>query len=76
MLTDVSFFLFIAFVLLLVIAYVSDLPFVLIVAGIIGLFFAIQAFNETSSAMVGMSLSAVGVVTLLGGLNEIVQSAT
>jgi hypothetical protein len=73
MLTDIAIFLLIAYLLLLVIAYLSDLPFIYIVAGMIALLFAFQAYNETSSAIVGMSLGSLGVVTLLGGLNDVVS---
>jgi len=71
MLSDILLLLFIAYIVLLVIAFTSEIPFVLIVAGIVAFFFAFQAYSETSSAVVGMSLASLGLITLVGGLNEL-----
>ena len=75
MLSDVVLILIVAYVLLLVVAYTSDIPFVYIVAGMVAIFLAIQAYNDTGEAVVGMSLGSLGVITLLGGLNEVATNA-
>lgn len=70
-LSDIVTLLLIAFVLLLLVGYMFELPFIYIVAGMVLLLLAVQAYNETSSPIVGMSLGSLGLVTLVGGLNEI-----
>ena len=72
--SDIVTLLLIAYVLLLVLAYSSELPFIYLLAGMIALLMAVQAYNETSSSLVGIALGALGLVTLLGGLNDIVSS--
>ena len=69
---EVAVLLLVAFGLLMVLGYMTGLPFVYIVAGIVGLFLAFQGYTDTQSPFVGMGLSSIGLVTLVGGLNEIV----
>jgi len=73
MLSDPVLLLIVAYVLLLLIGYIHELPFVYIVAGMVGLLLAVQAYNDTSSPFVGMSLGSVGLITLLGGFYDIVR---
>ena len=73
MLSDVVLLLIVAYVLLLIVGYASELPFIYIVAGMVALLLAVQAYNDTSSPFVGMSLGSVGLITLLGGFYDIVR---
>lgn len=74
MLSDILILILIAYILLLAVGYLAEIPLIYILAGIVALFLAVQAYNETSSATVGMSLASVGVVTLLGGFYEAVAT--
>lgn len=70
MLSDIFLMLLIAYILLLVVAYSEQIPFIYIIAGMIAFLLAFQAFAETSEPVVGIALACVGLVTLLGGLHE------
>lgn len=70
MLSDIVLLLLIAFFALLVLGAWLEQPLVLVIAGMIGIFLAIQAYTDTGSQIVGVSLSILGLVVLLGGLHE------
>lgn len=73
MLSDVLILLIAAYLLLLLLAFYFEEPLVGIVAGVIGLLMAMQAFQETGSPAVSGSLIAVGLVTLVGAFGDIVS---
>lgn len=73
MLSDVFILLMAAYLILLGLAFYFEEPLIALIAGVVGLLMGFQAFSETSSAAVGISMTSIGLITLVGGLGDIVS---